>query len=65
MTGDEKKVPLFERNSLKTARIVYKRIFGYISTDDSEGEIRFCHEIFRCKQIRHSQAKRMPPLQKF
>ena len=65
MASDEKRVLLFERNSLKTARIVYKRIFGHISTDDSEGEIRFCQEIFRCKQIRHSQSKRMPPLQKF
>ncbi|MBE6303984.1 MAG: hypothetical protein E7089_08635 [Bacteroidales bacterium] len=65
MSRNEKIHPFFERNNNKTARIVYRRTFGYITTDDREGEIRFCQEIFRSSHITHSQIKRTPPLQKF
>ena len=65
MNTYKKNILLIERNSNKTAKIIYKRIFGYIDTENSEKEIRFCQEIFRHKHIAHSQTRRTLPLQKF
>lgn len=65
MTTSKKNVPHFERSNYDTAKIIYKRTFGYIATENDEREIRFCREIFRSKHVTHSQTKQMPPLQKF
>ncbi len=65
MSINNNNTKLFERKYRKTAKIVYKRFFGYTSTESEGCEIRFCGEIFRSKYVAHSQIKRMPPLQKF
>ena len=65
MSTNERGLPLFERDSLKSAKIVYKRIFGHNAADNSDGETRFCQEIFRNKYIRHSQTMRTPSLPRF